>query len=103
MEVHAAVQDAELCAPHNESGATTSGAPQTAWLWILPEGVEMMQRPMAVADLKRIGAGNRSSDIVFRLSDCVMQREAFGEAGRNCRGQRAARAVRVLGDNAFGR
>ena len=49
-----------------------------------------------MADLELVGAGDRGSDICFRVPDCGFEIEAFCKACCNSRRQRTATTVRIL-------
>ena len=57
-----------------------------AWVMAaLHRCVEMMQRPVAVADLECIGAGDGGSDVALRRLDGGDEVEALGQPRRNRR------------------
>ena len=64
---------------------------------LLPPGVEMMHRAVAVADGEFVGGGDRGGDVGFRVRHRVAERCAFRELGGDRGGERAAGAVRVVG------
>ena len=67
------------------------------------KSMKMMDRPVAVADTKPIGRGDRGTDPGLGMTDRGCQVLALGKACRNGRRQRAAGAVGIFGRKAWRR
>src|SRR6201995_4974088 len=64
------------------------------------EAMKMMDRAVASADAEFVGGRDRFREPCLGVAHALLQRLAFGEAGRNRRRQRASGAVGVFGFDA---